>query len=55
MVELPEGRPVVITQPDSVAAAAFRHVAGAVAQQVSILAYSNSGAFISLNSITLNR
>jgi len=50
-----EGRPVIVTQPDSVAASAFRHVAGAVAQQVSILAYSNSGAFISLNSITLNR
>jgi ATP-binding protein involved in chromosome partitioning len=49
------GRPVVVTQPDSVAAQAFRTVAGAVAQQVSILAYSNSGAFISLNSITLNR
>jgi ATP-binding protein involved in chromosome partitioning len=50
-----EGRPVVLTQPESPVAEAFRRVAGAVAQQVSILAYSNSGNFIALNTITLNR
>ena len=50
-----EGRPIVVTQPRSAAAEAFRAVAGAVAQQVSILAYSNNGAFIPINAITLNR
>jgi ATP-binding protein involved in chromosome partitioning len=51
-----EGRPIMVTQPRSVVAEAFRAVAGAIAQQVSILAYAgNNGNFIPLNTITLNR
>jgi hypothetical protein len=45
----------MVTQPQSVVAEAFRSVAGAIAQQVSILAYSANGSFIPLNTITLNR
>ncbi|MCC6175400.1 MAG: Mrp/NBP35 family ATP-binding protein [Chloroflexi bacterium] len=41
-----EGRPVVVTAPDSIEAAAFREVAGAIARQVSILAYAGQGAFV---------
>ena len=50
-----EGRPVVVTHPDSVEAAAFREVAGAIAQQVSILAYAGQGAFVPAMNLTLKK
>jgi len=50
-----EGRPVVVTDPHSPESEAFRVVAGAIAQQVSILAYASQGAFIPAVSLTLKK
>ena len=50
-----EGRPYVITHPDSPESEAFRGVAGAIAQQVSILAYAGQGAFIPAATLTLKK
>jgi len=50
-----EGRPVVITDPTSIESEAFRAVAGAIAQQVSILAYASQGAFIPAATLTLKK
>jgi ATP-binding protein involved in chromosome partitioning len=50
-----QGRPVVVTHPDSIEAAAFRSVAGAIAQQVSILAYAGQGAFVPAMTLTLKK
>ena len=50
-----EGRPVVVTYPDSPEAAAFREVAGAIARQVSILAYAGQGAFVPAMNLTLKK
>ncbi len=50
-----DGRPIMVTQPHSQVSDAFRAVAGAIAQQVSILAYASSGSFVPMNTITLNR
>src|SRR5499427_9719733 len=43
-----EGQPVVLADPDSAAAKAFSSVAGAVARQVSVLAYQARGNFTPL-------
>jgi ATP-binding protein involved in chromosome partitioning len=50
-----EGQPVVIADPDSPAAEGFRAVAGAVARQVSVLAYQARGNFIPLGGLTLRK
>ncbi len=50
-----QGRPVVIAHPDSTEAEAFRGVAGAVAQQVSILAYAGQSGFVPAMSLTLKK
>ena len=50
-----EGRPVVITDPQAAASEAFRSVAGAIAQQVSILAYASQGSFIPAATLTLKK
>src|ERR671934_1762785 len=50
-----EGRPVVMADPDSSAAEGFRAVAGAVARQVSVLAYQARGNFIPLGGLTLRK
>jgi ATP-binding protein involved in chromosome partitioning len=50
-----QGRPSVITDPQAPESEAFRAVAGAIAQQVSILAYANQGAFIPAASLTLKK
>jgi len=50
-----EGRPIVVTHPDSPEAAAFRDVAGAIARQVSILAYAGQGAFVPAMNLTLKK
>jgi ATP-binding protein involved in chromosome partitioning len=50
-----QGRPVVVTDPDSVEAAAFREVAGAIARQVSILAYAGQGTFVPAMNLTLKK
>jgi ATP-binding protein involved in chromosome partitioning len=50
-----EGRPVVMEDPDSPAAEGFRAVAGAVARQVSVLAYQARGNFIPLGGLTLKK
>jgi ATP-binding protein involved in chromosome partitioning len=50
-----QGRPVVITDPDAPESVAFRAVAGAVAQQVSILAYAGQGAFVPAMTLTLKK
>jgi ATP-binding protein involved in chromosome partitioning len=50
-----EGRPVVITNPDTAESEAFRAVAGAIAQQVSILAYANQGSFIPAMTLTIKK
>ncbi len=49
------GRPVVITDPESVESQAFHAVAGAIAQQVSILAYAGQGSFIPAATLTLKK
>ncbi|HYY87633.1 MAG TPA: Mrp/NBP35 family ATP-binding protein [Chloroflexota bacterium] len=50
-----EGQPVVMADPDSPAAEGFRAVAGAVARQVSVLAYQARGNFIPLGGLTLRK
>jgi ATP-binding protein involved in chromosome partitioning len=50
-----EGRPVVLTDPDSPAAQGFRAVAGAVARQVSVLAYQARGNFTPLGALTIRK
>ena len=50
-----EGKPVVIADPDSPAAEGFRAVAGAVARQVSVLAFQARGNFIPLGGLTIRK
>jgi ATP-binding protein involved in chromosome partitioning len=50
-----EGQPVVLADPESPAAEAFRGVAGAVARQVSVLAYQARGNFIPLGGLTIRK
>jgi len=50
-----EGQPVVMADPDSAAALAFTSVAGAVARQVSVLAYQARGNFIPLGGLTIRK
>ena len=50
-----QGRPVVVTHPESLEAAAFREVAGAIARQVSILAVAGQGAFVPAMTLTLKK
>jgi ATP-binding protein involved in chromosome partitioning len=50
-----EGQPVVMADPDSAAAQAFSSVAGAVARQVSVLAYQQRGNFIPLGGLTIRK
>ena len=50
-----EGKPVVLADPESAAAKAFTHVAGAVARQVSVLAYQARGNFIPLGGLTIRK
>jgi ATP-binding protein involved in chromosome partitioning len=50
-----QGRPVVVTHPDSPEAKAFRDVAGEIARQVSILAVAEPGAFIPAMTLTLKK
>jgi len=48
-----EGQPVVLSDPDSAAAKAFQGVAGAVARQVSVLAYQANGNFVPLGGLKI--
>jgi ATP-binding protein involved in chromosome partitioning len=50
-----EGQPVVLADPDSPAAEGFKAVAGAVARQVSVLAYQARGNFIPLGGLTIRK
>ena len=50
-----EGQPVVMTDPDSPAAQAFTSVAGAVARQVSVLAFQQRGNFVPLQGLTIKK
>ena len=50
-----EGQPVVLADPESPAAQGFNAVAGAVARQVSVLAYQARGNFIPLGGLTLKK
>lgn len=50
-----EGQPVVMADPESAAAQAFKGVAGAVARQVSVLAYQQRGNFIPLGGLTIRK
>lgn len=50
-----QGRPVVVTHPDSPEAVAFRAVAGEIARQVSILAVAGQGAFVPALTLTLKK
>ena len=50
-----QGRPVVVTHPDSAEAMAFRTVAGEIARQVSILAVAGQGAFVPAMTLTLKK
>jgi ATP-binding protein involved in chromosome partitioning len=50
-----EGQPVVMTDPDSAAAHAFTNVAGAVARQVSVLAFQQRGNFVPLQGLTIKK
>ena len=50
-----QGRPVVVTYPESAEAAAFRYVAGEIARQVSILAVAGQGAFVPAMTLTLKK
>src|SRR5262249_39323821 len=50
-----EGQPVVMADPDSPAAQAFANVAGAVARQVSVLAFQARGNFIPLGGLTIRK
>ena len=49
------GRPVIVTDPEAPESLAFREVAGAVAQQVSILAYAGEGGFVPAMTLTLKK
>ena len=49
------GRPVVVTDPEAPESMAFRAVAGAIAQQVSILAYAGEGGFVPAMTLTLKK
>src|ERR671932_888894 len=50
-----EGPTGVMAQPDSAAAPAFSEVAGAVARQVSVLAFQARGNFIPLGGLTIRK
>jgi ATP-binding protein involved in chromosome partitioning len=50
-----EGQPVVMADPESPAAQAFQAVAGAVARQVSVLAFQARGNFIPVGGLTLKK
>jgi ATP-binding protein involved in chromosome partitioning len=50
-----QGRPVVVTHPESLEASAFRSVAGEIARQVSILAVAGQGAFVPAMTLTLKK
>jgi ATP-binding protein involved in chromosome partitioning len=50
-----EGQPVVMADPDSPAAQAILAVAGAVARQVSVLAFQARGNFIPLGGLTIRK
>jgi ATP-binding protein involved in chromosome partitioning len=50
-----EGQPVVLADPDSPAAKAFGNVAGAVARQVSVLAFQARGNFVPLGGLTIRK
>jgi ATP-binding protein involved in chromosome partitioning len=50
-----EGQPVVIADPDSPAAKALNGVAGAVARQVSVLAFQARGNFVPLGGLTIRK
>src|SRR5207244_11126857 len=50
-----EGQPVVMIDPDSPASKAFNFVAGAVARQVSVLAFQQRGNFIPLQGLTIRK
>ncbi len=50
-----EGQPVVLADPESAAAKAFTAVAGAVARQVSVLAYQSRGNFTPLGALTIRK
>jgi ATP-binding protein involved in chromosome partitioning len=50
-----EGQPVVMADPESPAARAFQAVAGAVARQVSVLAFQARGNFVPLGGLTLKK
>ncbi len=49
------GRPVVVTDPEAPESMAFREVAGAIAQQVSILAFAGEGGFVPAMTLTLKK
>jgi ATP-binding protein involved in chromosome partitioning len=50
-----EGQPVVMADPESPAAKALASVAGAVARQVSVLAYQARGNFVPLGGLTIRK
>src|ERR671932_922348 len=50
-----EGQPVVLADPDSPAAKGFANVAGAVARQVSVLAFQARGNFVPLGGLTIRK
>ena len=50
-----EGQPVVLADPDSPAAEGFANVAGAVARQVSVLAFQARGNFVPLGGLTIRK
>src|SRR5919202_960432 len=50
-----EGQPVVLADPDSPAAKGFGNVAGAVARQVSVLAFQARGNFVPLGGLTIRK
>jgi ATP-binding protein involved in chromosome partitioning len=50
-----EGQPVVLADPESAAAQAFSNVAGAVARQVSVLAFQQRGNFVPLQGLTIRK
>jgi ATP-binding protein involved in chromosome partitioning len=50
-----EGQPVVLADPDSAAAEGFKRVAGAVARQVSVLAFESRGNFVPLAGLTIKK
>ena len=49
------GRPVIVTDPEAPESMAFRAVAGAIAQQVSILAFAGEGGFVPAMTLTLKK